>query len=96
MLTYSELLNRLSAGNSSSRGIFIEVEQQVEIDVEKPGSIFCPFEITAHPEEIENARKKSLKLGLDLKGGMHLVMEVDQVDLFEQKAWKWREFVGLW
>lgn len=41
----------------------------------------------SHREEIENARKKSLKLGLDLKGGMHLVMEVDQVDLFEQKAW---------
>jgi len=40
-----------------------------------------------HREEIDNARKKSLKLGLDLKGGMHLVMEVDQVDLFEQKAW---------
>ena len=39
-----------------------------------------------HREEIEDARKKSLKLGLDLKGGMHLVMEVDQVDLFEQKA----------
>ncbi len=38
-------------------------------------------------DEIENARKKSLKLGLDLRGGMHLVMEVDQVDLFEQKAW---------
>ncbi len=41
----------------------------------------------SHREEIDNARKKSLKLGLDLKGGMHLVMEVDQVDLFEQKAW---------
>ena len=40
-----------------------------------------------HREDIEDARKKSLKLGLDLKGGMHLVMEVDQVDLFEQKAW---------
>ncbi|NTW57416.1 MAG: protein translocase subunit SecD [Chlorobiaceae bacterium] len=40
-----------------------------------------------HRDDIENARKKSLKLGLDLKGGMHLVMEVDQVDLFEQKAW---------
>ena len=40
-----------------------------------------------HRDEIEEARKKSLKLGLDLKGGMHLVMEVDQVDLFEQKAW---------
>ena len=38
-------------------------------------------------DEIDSARKKSLKLGLDLKGGMHLVMEVDQVDLFEQKAW---------
>lgn len=41
----------------------------------------------SHREEIENARKKSLKLGLDLRGGMHLVMEVNQVDLFEQKAW---------
>ena len=40
-----------------------------------------------HREEIDDARKKSLKLGLDLRGGMHLVMEVDQVDLFEQKAW---------
>ena len=40
-----------------------------------------------HRNDIEDARKKSLKLGLDLKGGMHLVMEVDQVDLFEQKAW---------
>jgi preprotein translocase subunit SecD len=41
----------------------------------------------SHRDEIEDARKKSLKLGLDLKGGIHLVMEVDQVDLFEQKAW---------
>jgi SecD/SecF fusion protein len=41
----------------------------------------------SHRDEIESTRKKSLKLGLDLKGGMHLVMEVDQVDLFEQKAW---------
>ena len=43
--------------------------------------------VLSNRDEIENARKKSLKLGLDLKGGMHLVMEVDQVDLFEQKAW---------
>ena len=43
--------------------------------------------VMSHREEIEDARKKSLKLGLDLRGGMHLVMEVDQVDLFEQKAW---------
>ncbi|NTV97559.1 MAG: protein translocase subunit SecD [Chlorobiaceae bacterium] len=41
----------------------------------------------SHRDDIENSRKKSLKLGLDLRGGMHLVMEVDQVDLFEQKAW---------
>ncbi|MCE1274355.1 MAG: protein translocase subunit SecD [Chlorobiaceae bacterium] len=37
--------------------------------------------------EIEHAREKSLKLGLDLRGGMHLVMEVDLFDLIEQKAW---------
>ncbi len=40
-----------------------------------------------HRAEIEQARDKSLKLGLDLKGGMHLVMEVDLFDLIEQKAW---------
>lgn len=40
-----------------------------------------------HRQEIEQAHDKSLKLGLDLKGGMHLVMEVDILDLIEQKAW---------
>ncbi len=40
-----------------------------------------------HRTEIEQARDKSLKLGLDLRGGMHLVMEVDLFDLIEQKAW---------
>jgi preprotein translocase subunit SecD len=40
-----------------------------------------------HRSEIEQAREKSLKLGLDLRGGMHLVMEVDLFDLIEQKAW---------
>ena len=43
-------------------------------------------------DEIENARKKSLKLGLDLKGGMHLVMEVDLVDQYlKKKDWKINE-----
>lgn len=40
-----------------------------------------------HRDEIERAREKSLKLGLDLKGGMHLVMEVDLLDLIDQRAW---------
>ncbi|MDT9546579.1 MAG: protein translocase subunit SecD [Chlorobium phaeovibrioides] len=43
--------------------------------------------VLSHRDEIEDARQKGLKLGLDLKGGMHLVMEVDQIDLFVQKAW---------
>jgi len=43
--------------------------------------------VLSHRDEIEDARQKGLKLGLDLKGGMHLVMEVDQIDLFMQKAW---------
>ena len=38
-------------------------------------------------EAIEHAKDKSLKLGLDLRGGMHLVMEVDILDLIQQKAW---------
>ena len=40
-----------------------------------------------HRSEIEQAHEKSLKLGLDLRGGMHLVMEVDLFDLIEQRAW---------
>jgi preprotein translocase subunit SecD len=40
-----------------------------------------------HRAEIEQAHEKSLKLGLDLRGGMHLVMEVDIIDLIDQKAW---------
>jgi preprotein translocase subunit SecD len=40
-----------------------------------------------HRAEIEQAHAKSLKLGLDLRGGMHLVMEVDILDLIDQKAW---------
>jgi len=40
-----------------------------------------------HRAEIEQVHEKSLKLGLDLRGGMHLVMEVDILDLIDQKAW---------
>ncbi|ACD89120.1 protein-export membrane protein SecD [Chlorobium limicola DSM 245] len=57
-----------------------------QIDSFASGEDSLKFSVS-HSEEIENARKKSLKLGLDLRGGMHLVMEVDQIDLFEQKAW---------
>jgi len=38
------------------------------------------------PEEQESLRSKSLKLGLDLQGGMHLVLEVDRTGLKEQEA----------
>jgi len=34
-----------------------------------------------NPEKIDNLHKKALKLGLDLKGGMHLVLEVDDSQL---------------
>ncbi|ANT63835.1 MULTISPECIES: protein translocase subunit SecD [Prosthecochloris] len=40
-----------------------------------------------HREQIEHAAEKSLKLGLDLKGGMYLVLEVDLVDLLRERAW---------
>ncbi len=40
-----------------------------------------------HREKIEHAAEKSLKLGLDLKGGMYLVLEVDLVDLLRERAW---------
>lgn len=38
-------------------------------------------------ESIESAAEKSLKLGLDLEGGMYLVLEVDLVDLVRERAW---------
>ena len=38
-------------------------------------------------EAMETAAEKSLKLGLDLKGGMYLVLEVDLIDLIEERAW---------
>lgn len=40
-----------------------------------------------HREQIEHAAEKSLKLGLDLKGGMYLVLEVDLIDLLKERAW---------
>ena len=40
-----------------------------------------------HRESMEAAAEKSLKLGLDLRGGMYLVLEVDLIDLIEEKAW---------
>lgn len=38
-------------------------------------------------EAMESAAEKSLKLGLDLEGGMYLVLEVDLIDLVEERAW---------
>ena len=40
-----------------------------------------------HREEIEQSAAKSLKLGLDLRGGMYLVLDVDLVDLLRERAW---------
>ncbi len=37
------------------------------------------------PEEFDKLMNKSLKLGLDLKGGMHLVLEVDDSKLKEEE-----------
>jgi protein-export membrane protein SecD len=34
-----------------------------------------------HPEKLDKMHQKALKLGLDLKGGMHLVLEVDDSQL---------------
>jgi SecD/SecF fusion protein len=38
------------------------------------------------PEEMAKLRDKALKLGLDLQGGMHLVLEVDRTGLKEKEA----------
>ena len=37
-------------------------------------------------EELEALKERALKLGLDLQGGMHLVLEVDKTDLEEDEA----------
>ncbi len=38
------------------------------------------------PEALYNLEKKTIKLGLDLKGGMHVVMEVDRENLTDEEA----------
>ena len=43
--------------------------------------------VRGNREAIESAAEKSLKLGLDLEGGMYLVLEVDLVDLVRERAW---------
>jgi SecD/SecF fusion protein len=39
-----------------------------------------------HGEDLANAKKNRLKLGLDLRGGMYVTMEVDIVKLIEESA----------
>ena len=38
------------------------------------------------PEALYGLEKKAIKLGLDLKGGMHVVMEVDRENLTDEEA----------
>ncbi|MCD6380085.1 protein translocase subunit SecD [bacterium] len=40
---------------------------------------------TENPKKFDKLMEKSLKLGLDLKGGMHLVLEVDDSELKEEE-----------
>jgi SecD/SecF fusion protein len=40
---------------------------------------------TTEPQDLVSLEKKALKLGLDLKGGMHVVLEVDQAKLKEDE-----------
>ncbi|MFZ1322344.1 MAG: protein translocase subunit SecD [Ignavibacteria bacterium] len=44
--------------------------------------------VDKNAEELNNARDKRLKLGLDLKGGMYVVMDVDVVKLLEDMSTK--------
>jgi len=39
-----------------------------------------------HGEELKNAKARRLKLGLDLRGGMYVTMEVDVLKLIEESA----------
>ncbi len=39
-----------------------------------------------HGEDLESAKRNQLKLGLDLRGGMYVTMEVDVVRLIEESA----------
>ncbi len=38
---------------------------------------------TTEPQDIINLEKKAIKLGLDLKGGMHVVLQIDETQLKE-------------
>lgn len=44
--------------------------------------------VDSHNQQLINARDKRLKLGLDLKGGMYVVLDVDVVKLLEDMAKK--------
>ena len=42
----------------------------------------------AYGEDFENAKQKRLKLGLDLRGGMYVTLEVDVIKLIQESAQK--------
>ncbi|MGB8658479.1 MAG: protein translocase subunit SecD [Candidatus Zixiibacteriota bacterium] len=41
---------------------------------------------TTQPQDLINMEKRAIKLGLDLKGGMHVVLQVDETQLKEGEA----------
>ncbi|MBU4561608.1 hypothetical protein L6386_02410, partial [bacterium] len=48
---------------------------------------FKYYRLTPEERELEKKlRDKAIRLGLDLQGGMHLVLEVDTKDMLEKEA----------
>ncbi|MBN1754950.1 protein translocase subunit SecD, partial [bacterium] len=41
-------------------------------------ALMSPEAMEANPEKVASLRKRAIKLGLDLQGGMHIIMEIDK------------------
>ena len=53
------------------------------------------FSPPSNPDQLESVKQKSINLGLDLQGGIHLVLEVDPSKLSEDDRSDWAEELEL-
>jgi preprotein translocase subunit SecD len=68
-----DVMDHISAGELSSENRMLAKQKADEL-------------LGELSEKLDRSQRHSLKLGLDLQGGMHLVLEVDLVELMKQMA----------
>ena len=78
----TEINQKLSVLADSIKNVNPDIaEDELEITL-----AFLEDSLTVGNEDIKSAREKRIKLGLDLQGGMYLVMEVNTAKLIEKLA----------